>query len=216
MKKKLFILTMILASATIVLAQKPAMGIHAGATLANYKAEALGINLDADSKVGFMVGVMADFKVSKNFSFQPALNYLQKGGILNVDEGDAGSTKTTLNLDYLELPLNFLYNVPSKSGNFFIGAGPSFSCGISGKYKAESGGETMEEDVNFGTGEEDDLKPFDFGLNFLTGYQFKQGFVVSVNYTPGMTNLSNDSEVKWKNNYFGLTLGYFFQNKQAK
>jgi hypothetical protein len=220
MKKTLFILAFVLASTTLLQAQKPTIGIHAGATMANYKIESMGVNIDADSKAGFMVGVMADWKISKNISFQPALNYLQKGGIVNMEsdmgEGGMESMKTTLNLNYLELPLNFLYNFDTKGGNFFIGAGPSFSYGLSGKYKTEYSGETMEEDINFGTSEEDDLKPFDFGINFLTGYQFKKGFVVSFNYTPGMTNLSNDSEVTWKNNYFGLSVGYFLQKKTAK
>jgi hypothetical protein len=184
MKKTSFILISIYAFLNTAQAQS-SFGIAAGATFASYKATIETISITSKTKTGFTVGVVSSFPMGKSFSFQPNLNFLQKGGTLKAD----GSTdKTTLN--YLELPLNFVYNTHSSKGKFFIGAGPSLSFGLSGKDKFEEGSSK----IKFGSDQEDDFKPFEIGINVLAGYQLKNGFFIDANYNAGLNDIANVSD----------------------
>jgi hypothetical protein len=195
-------------------AQKSSIGFTAGATFSSYKAKIMdveSISVTSKTKVGFTVGVTSSFGLDQHFSFQPALNYIQKGGVLK-EEGI--NDKTTLN--YFELPLNFVYNAHSSKGKFFIGAGPSLSMGLSGKDKYDDGTNPQNSDIKFGSADEDDFKAFETGINFLTGYQCKGGFLIAANYNVGLSNLANsDPQLsdKYHNRYFGIRIGYMFGRK---
>ena len=56
----------------------------------------------------------------------------------------------------------------------------------------------------------------DFGVNLLTGYEFKNGLFVSANYLRGLTNLSNTPGETWRNNMLNLSLGYSFGGAKKK
>jgi Outer membrane protein beta-barrel domain len=122
-------------------------------------------------------------------------------------------------LNYVEVPLNFVFNANSPAGKFFAGAGPCFSLGVSGKDKMTPGGQTATQDVKFGSGEEDDIKAFEAGVNFLAGYQFKGDFQVAANYNAGLSNLADNDpqepvKAKYHNRYFGIRIGYMFTGKK--
>ncbi len=193
--------------------QKSSFGITAGATFATYKAKSDYASITSKTKTGFTVGISPSFAMGQHFSFWPALNYVQKGGTF---KDDYSNDKTTLN--YLELPLNFVYNTTSSKGKFFVGAGPSFSMGLSGKDKWESdGGGSGSDDIKFGSSDDDDLKPFEMGINFLAGYEFKGGFLVTANYNAGVSNIANGmegSDGTMHNRYFGVRIGYMFPGKK--
>jgi hypothetical protein len=185
-------------------------GITAGATYANMKFKSGDVSVKNDYKLGFTAGVFADMTISKDFSFQPALNFTQKG---TKDEGDGYSDKTTLN--YLEVPLNFVYSFQPGNG-LFIGAGPSIAFGLSGQDKWEENGNSGSDDINFGSGQ-DEVKVFELGANFMAGYKMKNGFLVSAGYNLGLTDISNydDNIAKGsvKSNYFSLKVGWTFHSK---
>ena len=217
--KKLFILS----SAAFFLfgsnarSQEVRFGATAGATFSNFHTELGDESYTGKFKPGFTAGVLVDIPMSKQFSFQPALNYVQKGSKDETTEpGYTYKVKTTLS--YLELPLNVLYNTRGSKGNFFIGAGPSLSFGLSGKSSQESAGEKSSEKVKFGSSDEDDLKSFDGGANILAGYETKSGFLVSANYYHGLSNLLSDDsdDYKFNNKYFGIKVGYMFGGKGKK
>ena len=53
-------------------------------------------------------------------------------------------------------------------------------------------------------------KALDFGVNFVTGYEFNKNLFVQLNYNAGLTNLANISGFTQRGSQFGLTVGYFF------
>lgn len=106
--------------------------------------------------------------------------------------------------------MNFVFKANAGSGKFFVGAGPSIGFGISGTYKSGS----EEEDVNFGSDSEDDLKPFDFGGNILAGYELSNGLFFALNYNTTLNNLSTESDVTSRNRYFGIRIGYLLGGKK--
>ena len=206
--KKIVLTVALFAGLITAISAQTRFGINAGAVLSNLKGEEGGEEQELDSKIGITAGIRADVALSENFRFRPGLNFVQKGG---KEEFDFLGTqiKSTITLNYLELPLNFVYNAPAGNGKFFFGAGPVFGFGISGKNKVESGGEEQSEDVNFGDAE-DEVKSFEFAGNVLAGYECASGLYFQANYNPGFSNLSNAPDSELKTTYFGLRIGYFF------
>ena len=103
------------------------LGISAGPAFSFYEIGSGNLSLTSDIKTGFSGGLVCHLPVSKYLSFRPELKYVQKGGKLTED---GYSNKLTLN--YIELPVNFVFNTHSSRGMFFVGLGPSFNLGLSG------------------------------------------------------------------------------------
>lgn len=215
MKKTIFIL-LIAALCRNAEAQNARIGIAAGFSIANMHSKVDGETDNGNSKIGILAGFVADLPLSGQFSFQPRLQFVQKG---TKDEQTSGGVteKAQLGINYLELPLNFLYHLKRANG-FFIGAGPSVGIGISGKAKYTYSGTSLSSDIKFGNSDEDDIRRMDLGANFTTGICFQNGIFLSANYNQGLNNLlpggSGDGTIK--NHYFGIQLGYFLNGKKSK
>jgi hypothetical protein len=214
MKKIFASIAMMIVICNAALAQKKAsFGFTAGASLANFHAKVDGESDDGNSRVGFTAGVFADVPMANNFAFQPAMNFVQKG---TTDEQTSGGVteKAKLNVNCIEIPLNFVYTSNSSNGKFFIGAGPSITFHISGKASYDDGTNSISASLHFGNGEDDALRGMDFGANILAGVVFKKGFLIAVNFNQGFSNLlpGGNSDGKLTSHYFGLRLGYLLKN----
>lgn len=209
--KKTFITSTCILFLFAAFAQKTTLGISAGTTISNFKSKDGGVSASLDSKVGFTGGLIANISAGQHFIVQSGLQIVQKGTKYTRSEG--GSTlKSSTNTNWLEVPVNFLYN----SNGFFIGAGPSFSFGVSGKSKIELDGEKTTEKMKFGNSDDDDIKGFDFGANVMTGYQLNNGLLIAANFNQGFSNLMPGSSDNGsiKSHYFGIRLGYMFKGKK--
>lgn len=182
-------------------------GISGGLSSALIDAKFEGITLTSDAKIGFIGGLIVSSPIAKRFSFRPELNFVQKGGTINFAQ-EGIKDNTTLN--YIELPLNVVYSSKRK---FFFGAGPSLAYGISGKYKI-TGMYTESGNLKFGSGDNADFKPLEFGVNLLAGWQFTNGIFFTINYNTGISNISATSDEKDHNSYLGLRIGYMFKSKK--
>ncbi|HEY9364432.1 MAG TPA: porin family protein [Chitinophagaceae bacterium] len=207
MKHGFLVLTMALF-AVITQAQTPAtFGIRAGVNFQNVNGENTnGDKLDNKIKTGFNAGITADIPVAPDFYFQPGLLYSAKGAKLeNTDDGK-------LSLNYVELPLNFLYKPVLGTGKLLMGFGPYLAYGIGGK--VENAG--LEADVKFKkeAGNEANTvyyKPLDAGANLLFGYEFSNKVSAQLNAQLGLVNINAyDNDAKYKNTGFGVSLGYKF------
>jgi hypothetical protein len=174
MKKSLFAFLALTVICMTSQAQNTRFGVQAGAAFANYNFRSDGTKDNGSSKVGFTVGVVVDVPISEHFVFQPAVNFVQKG---TKQKETIGNETTTYELttNHIEVPFNFLYNSQTASGRFFIGAGPSIAFGMSGKAKYKDNSTEVKSTINFGSSDDDDLKGFDFGANFVAGYGFSNG-----------------------------------------
>jgi hypothetical protein len=157
-----------------------------------------------------------DIPLSKNFSLQPGINYVQKGSKNDTTAGGF-AIKSQFTANSIEIPLNFILNTGGSSGNFFIGAGPTFAFAVSGKSKFSDGVDSVTKDLKFGSTADDDLKGMDIGANFMVGYCFNNGLMFSANYNAGLSNLmpvSSDGSIK--SHYFGLKVGFLFNGSNKK
>jgi hypothetical protein len=188
-------------------------GLQGGINLSNmlYKDDETTISDEFSSNLGFNAGVTFEMGFSDLISLEAALLAENRGFKWEMDY--LGTTvKTTASLLYIDLPV--LLKVGPKLGDVkvFGAAGPYIGYGVTGKFKAESGGESDSEDVSWGSdAENDDLKPFDFGAKFGIGAEWK-GLCLGGYYSLGLANISpyTDGGTKIANKGISICVGYKF------
>jgi hypothetical protein len=198
-------------------------GILGGVNFQNLNGkDYFGDKLENDMIVGFHVGVNAQIPIAPEFYFQPGLLFSTKGAKNTIDILGTDFT-TTVNLSYVELPLNFVYKGALGNGFVLVGFGPYVGFGVGGKVKSEGGSVSDETDIKFQstveTGDPADvyyLKAFDAGANIFAGYEMAGGLFFQLNAQLGMLNIQPedkrlpDDKSVIKNTGFGLSLGYRF------
>lgn len=217
MKKILLLLAVsVLCLQLTAISQKTRAALMGGVTLATMSGELGGNENGYEKKVGYTLGVMTETPIhTSRFSFSPGLHYVQKGTLQRPPVGTL-ITKAYYALRYVELNANFTYRAPGVKGNFFAGAGPSLAFKVPSKKGTMIDKDKTETDVNFGNTIDKDIRGVDYGVNFLLGYRLVAGFFITANYNMGLRDLrpvpeSAPSEVK--NSYFGIQLGWLFNNK---
>jgi len=179
------------------------VGFTAGTSIAAIRSK-VDKSETSDSKAGLTAGVILNCPLSSHVSIQPALSFIQKGG-----KEKGGSGKAILN--YLELPVNLIYNTNDYYG-FFIGGGPALSAGLSGKDIYTYNNVTQKDDIKFG--KDKDFKRMEVSGNLLGGYRFPVGLLLAVNYDMGFSNLFHDKALDGKltTRYIGIRLGYLISS----
>jgi hypothetical protein len=188
---------------------KTTFGVHAGVNMFNINGKNVaGSDLNYDVKTGFEGGVNAEIPLGRGSYLQPGVDFRQKG--TEVSDGNK------LSLNYIDIPVNFIYKPILGTGNFVLGFGPYIGFGISGKAKYANG---AEEDVEFGDDVNSNsvrLKRTDAGANFLAGYEFVNKLSINLKAQLGLKDINPDSggnnndQTRYRNTGFGLSLGYRF------
>ena len=197
-----FIVVALVLSTTAMFAQTT-FGVRAGVNFQNMNGKSGGDKMENALKTGINIGVNAEMGVAPDFYFQPGLLFSTKGAndLMEMDD-------FSINISYLELPLNLVYKPTLGTGKLIAGFGPYLGYAIGGKWKYDD----ESEDIEFGSSEEDDLKPLDLGANLLFGYEFSNKISVQLNAQLGLVNLvpEGDSDNSIKNTGFGFSVGYRF------
>ncbi|RXK61477.1 PorT family protein [Lacibacter luteus] len=215
--KKIFALTAALfLFAGLLNAQNSSFGFHAGMAMSKISAKSDNISFTTDDLFALQAGFVVDLPIGKRISLQPGLSFLQKGG--KTSEEYAGITEESkIRINYIEIPMNVLFNARTKSGTFFVGAGPSVSFAMSGKSIYKFDGQEDKEKINIGNDEEnDDMRGLDFGINTLAGYRFKSGLFLGASYNWGLRNLNpggNKDDGTAQMSYYGVRLGFMIGGK---
>ncbi|MBN2758067.1 MAG: PorT family protein [Bacteroidales bacterium] len=170
-------------------------------------------------KMGFHVGVTAEFPISDALSFNTGVLLSTKGVKMEATEDYMGVTLTsegTYNLMYLDIPLNVKFTKDMGGAKLFGTFGPYVGLALKGTYdmSVSIGGDSESEsgDLNIGSDEEDDdFKMLDFGLMVGAGVEFGP-ISVGASYQLGLANISPYSENGYKinNKVIGISVGYKF------
>jgi hypothetical protein len=204
-------------------AQKTRFGILAGPAIISSTRENINKNNDQNdhtrsvhSVTSYFVGVVASVPVSKNIIFRPQLEYIQKGWKNHFDYTDNSQDHDVrIKANCIDVPLNFVYDAPTKSGRFFIGTGPYLSYCLSGNVHNELDATTTDLVFNSSDTTGFSANRIDVGINVIAGYEFRGGFFLSLNYSHGFvdfrTELKNTANPHNKNTVLGLSLGYMFK-----
>jgi hypothetical protein len=152
---------------------------------------------------GIRAGITVDIRLADEFFIGTGLIYSGKGGkFKNVND------KVTLS--YLEVPVNFMFKPEVGSGRLVLAAGPYFSYGLTGKFKDNailSDRKAFEDEAGGFK-----LQHFDAGANINIGYETLMGLYFGLNTEIGLVNAFdyNALDRKFKNNSFGVSVGYKF------
>ncbi len=232
--KKIFILFCLLAIKLFASGQSYNLSVVAGGNYATFFSDQYGYELPSYSgSTGYQAGLLAVF-TKGSLSIQTGAIYEQfKSNGSFLDDGSkifGGSGTESFTVHYLQVPVNFLYNKPTKFGKIFFGGGPYVSFGLSGKiyYQYTNGA--------YGPVNYSETQPFQFTLNnaspdagikAIIGIAFKNGFLVNLSFDHGIRYIFNgtdyyynydsninggghDKYVGLQNNVLSLSVGYSF------
>lgn len=202
--KKLFVGAAIAVS-SLSFAQQ--FGVKAGANFSSISKDTWE---DSKAKTGFHAGVFMNAPLAESFSIQPELLFSNLGAKTTYNAGNLGTATSTLNLNYITLPVMFQYNVvPS----FYLEAGPEFGFMVSAKSKT-----TYSTPIASGSQTSDDIKDnfntFNMGIGLGLGYNFTPNIGISGRYVAGLNDVTkNDawgSDAQNKSGAFQVGLNYKF------
>lgn len=204
-------------------AAKISFGVKGGLNLSKLHAKDDEDNYSADYKLkpGFHIGVTAEMPITETIAFETGLLLSTKGFKMNESEAQVGGLSefnATVNLLYLDLPLTAKTYFTVGGTRLFGVFGPTIGYGLSGKSKFEAtiNGEVQSDksDVNWGSGDNDDFKHFDFGLTAGAGIEIS-AIQIGLNYNLGLANMINYSEngTNINNRVIALSVGYKFAGK---
>ena len=223
MNKKFFsVLFVVVLSANYVQAQF-SFGVRAGLNLTNVSMKYDGgkdETLKPKYKHGFQIGIVGEYGISDNLSIQPSILFATQGYKLGptefiMDDMLGWKEEVTVNINYLQIPVNAQYKMDLGGSSLLLQAGPYFGFAFGGKKKweyflndnttASSEGKT---DLVFGS-KEDQLSPLDFGLGIGVGLQI-DAVQIGLRYNLGLANLCNIEKTTMNNRGFTISATYFF------
>ena len=161
-----------------------------------------------------MLGAVADFQLSKNFSLRCEPVYIEKGTYRDEVFISGLSSRIAFNLSYFEIPLLVKYSV---DGNFspFIIVGPSVGFNLTSDLSTELAGF----DISIGAG--DIMKPVEFSFNLGGGINYKLDNLLSIfieaKYVFGLNDIINKNEFRFEfagsHEHFSVPNGTQYNNK---
>ena len=165
-----------------------AFGVKGGVSISQVRADLF----DTDNRTGFVGGVYAAFGLTPGLAIQPELLLVRKGAELfstDVSIGglDLGDFGTTLDVDYLEIPVLLRFSLPTPGplgARLLVGPVASFKVN-------EALSTTGLVDYSFAT---DQIKTADFGIAAGAAVAFGSGnlrLVGEGRYTLGLADVSD-------------------------
>jgi hypothetical protein len=202
-------LTIFLAFVFISLQGQVKFGPKAGVNLSTMTLKSSGISIDPTILVGFHVGLISEISITDNLVLQPGVFYSTKGSKYKISYLQQ-SYESSIAPSYIDIPINLNYYFGAGKTKIAFFAGPYVAYGIGGK--AKSDGESA--DISFGSTEDNDMKPLDFGINIGAGVNLN-GLLISAQYGLGLANLvpTSSSDAEMKNRAIGISITYLLGGK---
>ncbi|WP_025742087.1 porin family protein [Aquimarina pacifica] len=182
MKRKVLCIAILLILGTVVSsAQEASYGVRIGANFSSISSDDIPEDLE-DSRLGIVVGFLAEYPINEKFSIQPEFQFSSLG---NDDE--------TLRVDYLQLPIFLKYNL---SEMFNIHVGP------------QAGLKIWEWEDNQGL--EANFETFNFAAVAGIGVNITENFFADLRYGFGISNIIDDelTDVEGNTRNIQLSVGY--------
>lgn len=188
------------------------IGLHAGVNMFNINGKnAAGTELKNKLNTGFSGGLDVAIPLGGGSYLQPGVGFTQKG------TEDVSGIKTTLN--YIDIPVNYVYRPMLGTGNLVLGFGPYIGFGVGGKLKNPNGSSTevvyRDQFDRTVPASMLQLRRTDAGANFIAGYEFANSLSLNLkaqlglkDINPDMSNEGTNNQTRFRNTGFGLSLGY--------
>ncbi|MDR0537616.1 MAG: PorT family protein [Tannerellaceae bacterium] len=187
-------------------------GLVGGLSIAIQLSDSWLYEEDKPPQLGFARGLLLEYKFTKWLSFQPELLFVMKGAIGKahtsdhyIDNGTGNylsdvQVKDTMRINYFELLLNLVFNIPLKEDNIYlvVGGGYYLAYGVYEKLKfgpSKEGFSFDKDTEEIFSGDTKILNPFDQGINCLLGLRFKlgvddSGLFIRAGYSYSLNNMA--------------------------
>lgn len=158
----------------------------------------------------FNIKGIAQLPFKNDFWLEGGLGIVNKGGVFYED-----ALTTTLHLTYLELPVDLLHKFNfTNLGKFYIGAGGYVARGIGGQIDYETPGVANSDKLKYG--KNNDIRRYDTGLDFTTGFEFRNHVTFNLGYKLGLNNIESIPQQDagtsvMRNREFTIGLGYLLK-----
>ncbi|MDR1197455.1 MAG: porin family protein [Prevotellaceae bacterium] len=191
MKKFIFLL-LILAVSLEAKAQFK-LGIKGGWDFENFDiGGSMGSQLKKDKSTSWNLGAVAQMHLAGNLYLQPEVLYsTQNNTISGYSVNNQQNLKKKHKVSYFQVPVSLLYKFD------LLVVNPYVSCGAYFGYAIDRNNVSKNE-----------IKKTDWGVRVGAGVEFL-GFQVSANYNWALKNISDVSDIKWKNNKFNVSVAFF-------
>lgn len=203
MKKTILSLLTVLLTFGVsnVNAQTPiTYGVKADMNISNFVLSDLD-DQSSTMRVGPTLGGFMRVDLHENFAIQPELSLFYKNSKM-----EKGVNEDTFKQWGMQLPVYALAQSENFAGRIYGGVGPYLGLGLDARYK--------DEDVNLYKKENGNkpLQRWDFGLGFLVGYEFNNGFQINGGYQFGFVNQLDEmkDDAKMRNQTVNVGIGYSF------
>ncbi len=214
---------LVLLTLSIAVTAQTSIGIRTGIHFAEIDApkEIAGVGSFIKPVTSISVGLITEFKINEQFSFQPELGYARKG--FKLSEGlDLNlfkvplplGVKTVTSFDYIEVPLLLKYQFGNEQIKAHVFGGPNMGYATSGRLKTSA---RVFFDIPL-TNTSLDLdnigyKRFEIGGTVGAGLSVNAGagqLFVDARYTHGFNKLYDIPvvDIKLRNHSFGVNIGY--------
>ena len=209
MKKVIIIIVLISITCLCASAQKITLGAKISGGFGYQYIDNKQI-LSAGSIKTFNIKGIAQMPVKNNYWLEAGLGISGKGSVI-FDE----ALTTTTHLTYAELPVNVLRKFTfTDLGVFYVGTGGYLAMGIGGSLGYETPGSSTSDKIEFG--KDADATKFDTGLNFSTGFEFRNKVTFNMAFSLGLNNIASTTQQDTgtaviKNREFSVGLGYLFK-----
>jgi hypothetical protein len=184
------------------------LAVQAGGTLTNavlkWDESGTKVKQKTINKFGYLFGVFAIVPVTSSLFFQGGLNFGKeryKMDLVSVTPASTFYFMSDEKINFIEIPLDLIYQIPARQGHLYFGAGAVIGHGLSGKYENMTGNSgpgqhpaSISTDIKF-DGKPAwyenfvHYKPFTLSGNMLAGYQMRSGLFVDIEYKYGLTDM---------------------------
>jgi hypothetical protein len=193
------------------------LGVQAGIAASNLQWKGFE---DAKNITKPTFGIVAQANLG-GMLFNPSINYLQTGftntEVRTIPTGTV-TMQDVVSFKNLEIPLDLIVPLKTKSGKFLFSIAPVITVGLKGtventettRFNSSPTPQTVNVNmpITYGT-QQGEIKKTDWGGRLGIGYLFNNGLQLNANYKAGLTNVNNDTD-RFKNNALTITAAYFF------
>jgi len=204
--KKLILTLLFAAGISTAFSQTVNFGIKAGLNLSEVT-HVSQADYGSSLLTGFNAGGIVDIGFS-NFSIQPGIFYSTKGEkdakeFINADQMYEPSK---MELDYIEVPVNFLYKDKlSPAITLNLGGGPYVAYGVSETLRLLN----TSAPVTYANEHHYPYRNPDYGINLIAGLIVKNKWLIDAGYSIGLQNLQTPDTMH--NRVISFSLGYLFK-----
>jgi hypothetical protein len=197
-------------------------GVKAGLNLNSASMDIKNVAIK-NLKIGYDVGLTAEYQMSDLFYLQSGAYFTTKGAVLKSEKAssDIKNWKNSVNLQYVQVPLLASFKLEMVTDTkLFVNMGPYFAYGIGGKTIVKNDytdADTPSTKDEYNSFDDSYFKKFDFGLMYGAGIEFEK-FVYGIQFEFGLLNIAEKSNglnpqintKGFKNKGVSFNIGYKF------